>query len=145
MQPSLLTQSATELARLIRTGQVSSRAVVETHIAQIQRVNPKINAVVQECFDEARVEARRVDQQILDLPAKRSLIKRNAQIVPGTFSNLAPFQIVPGTFSGTFSFGTFSKMHMDQTVPRFFSPIFIALASSCASCAVWDARFMSGV
>jgi fatty acid amide hydrolase 2 len=58
----LLLASATRLAGLIRTGVVSSRDVVDAHVAQIERVNPRLNAVVRTRFDEARAEAARADE-----------------------------------------------------------------------------------
>ncbi len=53
--------SATRLAQLIREGEVSSAEVVEAHIAQVERVNPAINAVVRIRFEQARDEAARAD------------------------------------------------------------------------------------
>src|SRR4051812_38877312 len=53
--------SAVELAALIRGRRISSREAVEAHIAQIARVNPVLNAVVRERFDEARAEADAAD------------------------------------------------------------------------------------
>jgi len=38
--------TATELARRIRAREISAREVMETHLAQIERVNPKVNAIV---------------------------------------------------------------------------------------------------
>ena len=38
--------SATELARRIRTREVSCREVMEAHLARIKRVNPQVNAIV---------------------------------------------------------------------------------------------------
>jgi len=57
----LLLESATRLAERIRAGEVSSREVVEVHVAQIERVNPQLNAVVRTRYDEARAEAERAD------------------------------------------------------------------------------------
>ncbi len=57
----LLSLSATALAGLIRNREVTSQAVVEAHIGQIQRVNGTLNAVVKERFDAARDEARSAD------------------------------------------------------------------------------------
>src|SRR3954447_15602502 len=54
---SLTQRSATRLARAIREGEVSSREVVEAHLEVLERVNPRINAVVVPRFDEARGEA----------------------------------------------------------------------------------------
>ena len=53
--------SATRLAHLIRQRQVSSCEGVDAHIAAIERVNPRLNAVVQGRFEQAREEARRAD------------------------------------------------------------------------------------
>ncbi len=38
--------TATELARRIRAKELSAREVMEAHLAQIERVNPKVNAIV---------------------------------------------------------------------------------------------------
>jgi fatty acid amide hydrolase 2 len=64
MNPLLL-MSATQLAEGIRRGELSSAAVVEAHIAQIERVNPALNAMVATRFDAARDEARRADASVL--------------------------------------------------------------------------------
>jgi amidase len=54
-------KSASELARAIRSKQLSSKAVVEAHLARIAEVNPKLNAVVQLIADSARKEADEAD------------------------------------------------------------------------------------
>lgn len=67
----LLNASATRLAALIRTREVSSVAVVEAHIARAREVNPTINAIVCERYDEALREAREADERVKaggDLP-----------------------------------------------------------------------------
>jgi len=46
----LLSQSASALARMIRSGEVSSEEVVEAHIERIEAVNPRLNAVVADRF-----------------------------------------------------------------------------------------------
>src|SRR5215510_10761026 len=43
--------SARELAELLRTRKISSREVMAAHLAQINRVNPKINAIVAKLDD----------------------------------------------------------------------------------------------
>ena len=65
----LLTFSGTRLARMIRAGEVTSLETVEAHIAHIQKVNPVLNAVVRDRFEEARAEARRADAKTQDVPA----------------------------------------------------------------------------
>ncbi|MBF0452670.1 MAG: amidase [Candidatus Magnetomorum sp.] len=62
---SLFELSATRLAQMIRNQEVTSREVVETHIFRMKRINPRINAVVQTRFDEARNEARQADEIIM--------------------------------------------------------------------------------
>jgi len=54
---SLLRKSGSELARLIREGECRALEVVERHIERIERVNPRLNAVVRERFEAARQEA----------------------------------------------------------------------------------------
>ncbi len=53
--------SATRLAAQIARGEISSTEVVQAHIAQIEAVNPKINAIVVKRFDQALREAREAD------------------------------------------------------------------------------------
>ncbi|MEB2312793.1 MAG: amidase [Sorangiineae bacterium] len=55
--------SATAIARAIREGTLTSREAVEQHIEQIERVNPRINAVVRERFGAARCEADAADER----------------------------------------------------------------------------------
>lgn len=53
--------SATKIAQLIREKKVSATEVVQACIARINAVNPKLNAVVQTCFDRALLEAKEAD------------------------------------------------------------------------------------
>lgn len=53
--------SALDLAAMIRAGRVSSREVVDEHIARVRRVNPRLNAMVRDRFDDARAEADAAD------------------------------------------------------------------------------------
>ena len=52
---------AVSMARAIRTREVSVSEVIEAHIAQIERVNPTVNAIVTQTFDVARIEATAAD------------------------------------------------------------------------------------
>jgi fatty acid amide hydrolase 2 len=61
MSDPLLLASATSIARQIRAGTLSSRHAVEVHIAQMERVNPALNAVVKDRFSVARAEADQAD------------------------------------------------------------------------------------
>jgi fatty acid amide hydrolase 2 len=80
MDPLLL-KSGSELARLIREGECRALEVVECHIARIEQVNPRLNAVVRERFDAARQEAADAD--------------RLGEMVPA--ADLPPFHGVPCT------------------------------------------------
>ena len=52
---------ATDLARLIRTGQASAREAVDSVLARLDKVNPAINAVVRTLHEEARAAAETAD------------------------------------------------------------------------------------
>ena len=58
--------SALELATRIRQKQVSAREVMTAHLAQIERINPKVNAIVTLVADRAMAAAARAD----DMTAK---------------------------------------------------------------------------
>jgi amidase len=55
---------ALELAAKIRSGEVSSREVVEAHLARIDTVNPHLNAVVRRLDDEALTAADAADAAV---------------------------------------------------------------------------------
>ena len=55
---SLTRKSARELARLIRARDVSPLEVLEAHLAAIEALNPKLNAIVTLAADQARAAAR---------------------------------------------------------------------------------------
>src|SRR5205823_74080 len=48
---------ATAQAELVRRGEVSPKELVEGAIARIESVNPRLDAVIRERFEQARVEA----------------------------------------------------------------------------------------
>ena len=62
MTPRLHCHTASTLAGLIRSGQVSSRQVVEDHLARIEEVNGTANAVTVVLRDSALQAADRADQ-----------------------------------------------------------------------------------
>src|SRR5580704_18606808 len=57
-------RSANELAALIARKGVSSRVVVEAHLARIATVNPKLNAIVKVLAEEARKGADEADRKV---------------------------------------------------------------------------------
>ncbi|XP_028158194.1 fatty-acid amide hydrolase 2-like [Ostrinia furnacalis] len=59
-----LTESAVSLARRIKNGELKSEDLVRAAIERINQVNPILNAVVGERYEDALAEAREVDQRI---------------------------------------------------------------------------------
>ncbi|MFP5519974.1 MAG: amidase [Bdellovibrionia bacterium] len=88
----ILNLSAIEMAQKIKTQEVSCEKIVSTHIEHIQKVNPIINAMVENNFDSALTMARAVDQQ--------------AQTNP---SALAPLAGVPFTIKEMLAFKGFKR------------------------------------
>lgn len=64
----MLRRSGTWLANEIRSGRVTSRQVVDAYIAEVERTNPPLNAMVAFRFEQARAEADRADQEPSDAP-----------------------------------------------------------------------------
>lgn len=54
--------NATEMATLIRKKKLSAREVLDAHLKQIERVNPKVNAIVTLVADQAIETARKADE-----------------------------------------------------------------------------------
>ena len=92
--------SASELARRIRERRLTSREAVEHHIAAIERVNPRLNAVVATRFAEARAEADAAD----------------AQVSRAQRESLPPFHGVPCTIKESFAMR--GMPHTAGMVPR---------------------------
>ena len=59
-------RSASQLAAAIRAGELSSRDVVEEHLALLERVNPRINAVVCPRYEQARADADEADRRVAE-------------------------------------------------------------------------------
>src|SRR5215475_5046304 len=62
MLDSLLTLSATRLAKMIRAREIISREVVEAHVRRAEEVHPIINAICHDRFAQARAEADAADR-----------------------------------------------------------------------------------
>ena len=62
MGSELWSKSAGELAALIASGETSSREVVDAHLARIEAVNGRVNAVVEVLGDQARAAATAADE-----------------------------------------------------------------------------------
>jgi amidase len=57
-------QSASNIAKLVKSGEVSAVEVTESALTRLEEVNPAINAVVTEMPEEALSEANRIDKAI---------------------------------------------------------------------------------
>ena len=57
-------RSAMDLAQLIASRQVSSGEIVDAHLARIEAVNPKLNAVVRVLAETARAQAAVADREV---------------------------------------------------------------------------------
>src|SRR3954467_12890568 len=55
---------ATELVAMMRSKKVSAREVMQAHLAQIDRVNPKVNAIITLVADRAMADAAKADEAI---------------------------------------------------------------------------------
>ncbi|XP_003737250.1 fatty-acid amide hydrolase 2-B [Galendromus occidentalis] len=64
LKHKFLQYPATELVQMIRDGQITSEALLSAIVERIREVEPYINAVVDQRFEDALKEARRVDQII---------------------------------------------------------------------------------
>jgi fatty acid amide hydrolase len=60
------TLSASRLAQAMAAGELSAVDAVEAHIARIEAVNPRLNAVVVPLFEDARLRARQADKTPVD-------------------------------------------------------------------------------
>jgi len=60
--PEICFLTAAEMAGLIRRGELSAREVMAAHLQQIERVNPKVNAIVTLLAEQATENARKADE-----------------------------------------------------------------------------------
>lgn len=60
---NVLDMDATALAAEIEKGNISSEAATQTYIAHLQRVNPQVNCVVEDRYEQALNEAKAYDRQ----------------------------------------------------------------------------------
>lgn len=61
---AVLDMDALELAQWIREKKISSRKAVEIYIAHLNEINPSLNCLVENRFEEALMEADRADHQV---------------------------------------------------------------------------------
>jgi len=61
---SLCFLTAVELAHKIRSGEISVVETMEAHLAQIEKVNPQVNAIVTLLPEMAMEAARNADEKL---------------------------------------------------------------------------------
>ncbi len=64
----MLDASAVELSRRVRGGELSPLQLIDAHIARIERVNPLLNALVEQRFELARAEAKAAGERLAREP-----------------------------------------------------------------------------
>lgn len=70
--PDICFLTAVEMAKLIRRRKLSAHEIMAAHLKQIERVNPKVNAIVTLIADQALESARKADErQARGLPLGR--------------------------------------------------------------------------
>ena len=57
--------TASEQARLIRDRELSCREIMQAHLDQIDRINPKVNAIVTLLPEQALKDARQADEALV--------------------------------------------------------------------------------
>ncbi|CAH0720510.1 unnamed protein product, partial [Brenthis ino] len=72
---SFLSESATSLARKIKQKELKSEELIQAVIDRIKLVNPHLNAITEDRFEEALKEAREIDRQLAFGPSEEMLKK----------------------------------------------------------------------
>jgi fatty acid amide hydrolase 2 len=92
----IVERSATDLARAIRAGELTSREVVEAHIARARGLNPSLKAIAADRFEAALAEADAADVRIRAWRERGPSTEREP-------SDLPPFLGVPCTIKESFA------------------------------------------
>ncbi|MBX3191162.1 MAG: amidase [Labilithrix sp.] len=90
----ILASSAIALARAIRERRVTSAEVVRVHVERVRKVNPAVNAVVRDRFDDALREARAADEKTASVHADDLPVFHG---VPCTIKEAFAFEGMPNT------------------------------------------------
>jgi amidase len=64
LKAELIEYDAISLGEMVRAGEIKPSELVEITIERIERVNPKLNAVIHKMYDEARKTAEKWDKEI---------------------------------------------------------------------------------
>ena len=69
----ILDLDATTLAAKIACREITSLEATEAYIAHLERIQPRLNCLVEDRFEEARAEAQKADRDLANGPAKGRL------------------------------------------------------------------------
>ncbi|XP_073495751.1 fatty-acid amide hydrolase 2 isoform X2 [Phyllobates terribilis] len=119
--------------------QVRSSAVVQAFISRIREVNPTINALVCDRFDEALREARAVDELVSSGTQDRATLKQNFPLlgVPVSVKEAFALQGMPQS-SGLISRRSFRSEHDAAVVSRLKRAGAIPLGvTNCSELCMW--------
>lgn len=136
--PLLLTPAAV-LAEKIRRGEVKSSDVVQSFISRIQEVNPILNALVYDRFDEALREAKAVDDLVSSGTQDEATLKENYPLlgVPLTVKEAFALQGMPQS-SGLLSRRSLRSEHDATVVSRLKRAGAIPLGvTNCSELCMW--------
>eukprot|EP01080_Neovahlkampfia_damariscottae_P003408 gene3408-5953_t len=75
--PQILRLSGLQMVNLLKLKRVTSLKLIEEHISHIKQVNPKLNAMVNERFEDAIKEAKKVDEIISNTSNLDELYKKH--------------------------------------------------------------------
>ncbi|HEX6923554.1 MAG TPA: amidase, partial [Bacillales bacterium] len=70
---NLLDMDATAVAEEIKTGKIASSKAVQTYISHLKEINPALNVLVEDRFDQAKSEARQADEAVSEGGAEGKL------------------------------------------------------------------------
>ncbi|KAM4021272.1 fatty-acid amide hydrolase 2 [Anomaloglossus baeobatrachus] len=138
-QNPLLLIPASVLAERIRRGEVKSSVVVQSYISRIREVNPTINALVHDRFDEALREARAVDDLVSSGTQDQATLKENYPLlgVPLTVKEAFALQGMPQS-SGLISRRAIRSQHDAAVVSRLKRAGAIPLGvTNCSELCMW--------
>lgn len=95
----IIERSATDLARAIRDGELTSREVVTAHVERARRLNPDLKAIAADRFGAALEEADAADARVAE---SRAVAARASAGGASADPDLPPFLGVPCTIKESF-------------------------------------------
>jgi amidase len=101
MDPSILALDGLGQAEKVRRGEIRATELVELSIDRIERINPVLNCVVVERFEQALIEARRIDAgpdgnaPFRGVPALLKDLGQQIEGLPQTNGSRAPLMAAP--------------------------------------------------